>query len=152
MAFISLCLIDWRMTLCLYAMPPIVLLVVKGSNILMKKLGGRHIQAKVESASRLQEYLQGIKEIKAYSLGGQQFARIQQAFDTLRKESIRIEGFLGPVVMVAISLLRMGLPILVFMGSYLLAQRSLVESVFSSLYCRGQSDLRSLHYLDDQLY
>ncbi|MBU5583392.1 ABC transporter ATP-binding protein, partial [Enterococcus sp. S181_ASV_20] len=33
-------------------------------------------------------------------------------------------------VMVAISLLRMGLPILVFMGSYLLAQRSLVESVF----------------------
>jgi len=130
MAFVSLCLIDWRMTLCLYAMLPIVLLIVKGSNILMNKLGGRHIQAKVESASRLQEYLQGIKEIKAYSLGGQQFARIQQAFDNLRKESIRIEGVLGPVVMVAISLLRMGLPILVFMGSYLLAQRSLVESVF----------------------
>ncbi|MGO2892706.1 MAG: ABC transporter ATP-binding protein [Enterococcus devriesei] len=129
-AFISLCLIDWRMTLCLYAMLPLVLLVVKGSNILMNKLGGRHIQAKVDSASRLQEYLQGIKEIKAYSLGGQQFARIQQAFDTLRKESIRIEGVLGPVVMVAISLLRMGLPILVFIGSYLLAQRSLTESVF----------------------
>lgn len=130
LAFVSLCLIDWRMTVCLYAMLPIVLLMVKGSDILMKKLGGRHIQAKVDSASRLQEYLQGIKEIKAYSLGGQQFTRIQTAFDRLRKESIRIEGVLGPVVMVAISLLRMGLPILVFIGSYLLAQRSLTESVF----------------------
>ncbi|MBL1230615.1 ABC transporter ATP-binding protein [Enterococcus sp. BWB1-3] len=129
-AFVSLCLIDWKMTICLYAMLPIALLVIKGSNMLMNKLGAQHIQAKVESASRLQEYLQGIKEIKAYSLGGEQFTRIQKAFNTLRKESIRLEGVLGPVVMVSISLLRMGLPILVFMGSYLLAQKNITESIF----------------------
>lgn len=130
LAFVSLCFINWKMTLCLYATLPIALLIILGSNVLMKKMGTRHIQAKVESAARLQEYLQGIKEIKAYSLGGEQFTKIQQAFATLRKESIRLEGGLGPVVMMASSLLRMGLPILVFVGSYLLAERSITESIF----------------------
>lgn len=129
LAFISLSFIDWRMTLSLYALLPIVLLVIKGSNILMKKMGAKHIKAKVDSASRLQEYLQGIKEIKAYSLGGSKFSRIEEAFSRLRRESIRLEGILGPVVMTSISLLRMGLPVLVFVGGNLLTNGNINESV-----------------------
>lgn len=129
-AFLSLCLINWKMTFSIYAMLPLVVLIVKGTNHVMKKIGGRHIQAKVESASRLQEYLQGIKEIKAYSLGGSKFSQIQQAFDRLRKESIRLEGLLGPLVMTSISLLRMGLFVLVFTGSYLLVGGEISEGIF----------------------
>lgn len=129
LAFISLAMINWKMTLSLYALLPVALLIVKGSNTLMKSLGGAHIKAKVDSASRLQEYLQGIKEIKAYSLGGDKFARIEEAFNRLRKESIRLEGVLGPVVMSAISILRLGLPLLVFVGSQLLMNNSIDEAV-----------------------
>lgn len=129
-AFVSLCLIDIRMTLSLYAMLPLVLIIITVTNMFQRKLGERHIQAKVDSASRLQEYLQGIKEIKAYSLGGEKFGRLEEAFNRLRKESIRIEGLLGPLVMTTISLLRMGLPILVFSGSYLLAGGSLRDTLF----------------------
>lgn len=129
-AFVSLGAIDWRMTLCIYGMLPLVLLAIWGSNVLMEKLGAKHIAAKVDSASRLQEYLHGIKEIKAYSLGGQQFGRLERAFNNLRKESIRIEGFLGPVVLMGISVLRMGLPVMIFAGAYFLGQNSLSVSVF----------------------
>ncbi|WP_207940446.1 ATP-binding cassette, subfamily B, bacterial [Enterococcus sp. DIV2402] len=128
-AFFSLLTINWQLTLSLYALLPIVLLVVRGSNHLMKKMGGRHIKAKVDSASRLQEYLQGIKEIKAYSLGGEKFSRIEEAFNRLRKESIKLEGVIGPVVMTAISILRIGLPILIFVGGNLLVNREIDESI-----------------------
>lgn len=129
-AFVSLAFINWQMTLSLYAMLPLVLLIVRLTNSLQRKLGERHIQAKVDSAARLQEYLQGIKEIKAYSLGGEKFSRIEEAFNRLRRESIRIEAVLGPVVMTTISLLRLGLPILVFTGSYLIVGGGIEETVF----------------------
>ncbi|TPR57413.1 ABC transporter ATP-binding protein [Enterococcus sp. OL5] len=128
LAFISLLVINWQLTLGIYALLPVVLLIVLISNRLMKKLGGRHIDAKVESASRLQEYLQGIKEIKAYSLGGEKFSRIEEAFDRLRIESIRLEGILGPVVMTTISILRVGLPVLIFIGGKLLIDGQIDES------------------------
>ncbi|WP_430611609.1 ABC transporter ATP-binding protein [Enterococcus sp. DIV0876] len=129
MAFVTLLTINWQLTLGLYALVPVVLVIVQLSNRLMKKLGGKHVDAKVESASRLQEYLQGIKEIKAYSLGGEKFSRIETAFDRLRTESIRLEGTLGPVVMTTISVLRLGLPILIFVGGKLLVDGQINASI-----------------------
>lgn len=130
LAFISLGFIDIRMTLSLYAMLPVVLVIIKVTNSFQKKVGQRHVQAKVDSAARLQEYLQGIKDIKAYSMGGEKFVRLDEAFKRLRNESIRIEGLLGPIVMTIISLLRMGLPILVFSGSYMLIGGTLSDATF----------------------
>lgn len=130
MAFVSLVMIDWRMTLCLYVMLPFVFIIIGGTNQYQRRLGQTHVQAKVDSASRLQEYLYGIKEIKSYSLGGDKFARLEEAFNRLKRESIRLEAILGPLVMSTISVLRMGLPILVFVGTYLLTQGSMTDAVF----------------------
>lgn len=130
LAFVTLCMIDFWMTVCLYATLPLSLMIIYSTNAYQKRLGEKHVKAKIDSASRLQEYLQGIKEIKSYSLGGEKFSRLDEAFSRLRKESIRLEGILGPIVMSSISLLRMGLPILVFAGSYMLAQENLSDSVF----------------------
>ncbi|WP_159649299.1 ABC transporter ATP-binding protein [Erysipelothrix aquatica] len=117
---LGLMFLDWRMTVSLYAMLPLTILCVKLSNRLMVKLGGNHVAAKVASTSRLQEYLFGIKDIKAYSLGGTKFSNLDNAFNHLRKESIKLEGILGPVVMTAISVLKMGFSLVVFTGSYFL--------------------------------
>ena len=129
LAFFSLAMVNIWMTLSLYLMLPVVLFVVKFTDVIMKKLGKKHIQAKVDSAARLQEYLYGIKEIKAHSLGGEKFSRIEAAFNCLRRESIRLEGLIGPMVMTTISLLRTGLPILIFVGGNLLVNGRIDESI-----------------------
>jgi ATP-binding cassette subfamily B protein IrtB len=129
-AFFSLGFLNWPLTLSIYATLPLVVLIVHGTNVFQRILGQRHIRAKVDSASRLQEYLQGIKEIKAYSLGGTKFSRLEEAFNRLRRESIRIEGFLGPIMLSALSLLRASTPILVFFGAYLLGQGKVTDLIF----------------------
>lgn len=130
LAFISLIFIDLKMSLAMFAAMPVSLLVVWMSIGLQQRLGKKHVKAKVDSASRLQEYLLGMKEIKAHNLSGERFERLREAFARLMRESIRLEGILGSVMMVAIALLRSGLTVMVFAGTYLLVGGELTLPVF----------------------
>lgn len=44
-----------------------------------EKLSGRQIQAKINAGNRLEEYLQGIRVMKAYNLLGDRFVRLRDA-------------------------------------------------------------------------
>ncbi len=130
LAFIGLAFINWKMALSMFAALPISLLTIKFATLLLQRLGKSHVKARVDSASRLQEYLLGMKEIKAHGLSGNRFARLDEAFKRLMHESIRIEGILGPVMMVAIALMSAGLPIMTMVGAYLMAAQELTLPVF----------------------
>ena len=121
LAFVSLLFIDWRMALAMFVSMPVSLLIIWLSAGLQARLGKNHVKAKVDSASRLQEYLIGMREIKSHNLSGRRFERLREAFSRLMRESIRLEGILGSVVIVAIAILRSGLTIMVFTATYLLA-------------------------------
>ncbi|WP_411734837.1 ABC transporter substrate-binding protein [Paenibacillus sp. M2] len=62
------------------------------------RLSENHVRAKNEAASRLQEYLSGIREIKAHNMGGQRFERLRRSFDKLKSASIGLEGIMGPTI------------------------------------------------------
>ncbi len=130
LAFMSLLFFNWKMALAMFVAMPVSLIVVWLSTGLQLRLGKSHVKAKVDSASRLQEYLLGMREIKAYNMGGERFGRLQEAFQRLMRESIRIEGIMGPVMMVAIAILRSGLTVMISVGSYLLLDGELTLPVF----------------------
>lgn len=124
-AIVGLSFADWRMALALFAAFPIAILLVLMTSGLQRRLGARHMRAKIDAANRLQEYLNGIRVIKAYNLTGERFVRLEQSFREFMRQSIRIEGLLGPIVLAAIAFIRAGLTLMVMVGVYLLIAGSI---------------------------
>ena len=129
-AFICLLFVQWQLALAMFIALPVSALIIYLSNNFQTRLGKSHIKAKVDAASRLQEYLLGMREIKAHNLSGARFERLREAFHRLMRESIKIEGALGPVMMVAIGLIRAGLTLMIFVGAYLLVGGELTLPIF----------------------
>ena len=130
LAFASLFWIDWRMAVCMFAALPLAMLVLWASTSVQKKLSGKQIQAKINAGNRLEEYLQGIRVMKAYNLLGDRFVRLRDAFAGLRRACIRQEALLGPFVLLSIALVRAGLTMMVLCGTYLLLGGELSLLVF----------------------
>jgi ATP-binding cassette subfamily B protein len=129
-AFVCLLFVNWQMALAMFIALPVSVLIIYLTNSFQVRLSHSHIKAKVDAASRLQEYLLGMREIKAHNLSGTRFERLRLSFHRLMKESIKIEGLMGPIMMSAIGLMRAGLTLLVFTGAYLMAGGALTLPVF----------------------
>ncbi len=124
-AFAALLFVNWQLAVAMFAPLPLAVLLILLSAGLQDKLGKAHIQAKVDSAGRLQEYLYGMREIKSHNLSGSRFVRLDEAFARLRRESLRIEGVIGSLVMPSILLIRSGLSIMLFAAAWLLTAQTL---------------------------
>lgn len=130
LALCSLVFVDWRMALAMFAAVPFGALLLWATDTIQARLSERHVQSKNEAASRLQEYLSGIREIKAHNMGGKRFERLRLSFDRLKSASIRLEGVMGPMIMGAMLLTRSGMTLMIGVGSYLLVGGSLSLPVF----------------------
>ncbi|WP_010275309.1 ABC transporter ATP-binding protein [Paenibacillus senegalensis] len=126
----ALLFVDWRMALAMFIAIPFGGLLLWATDTIQVRLSERHVRAKNEAASRLQEYLAGIREIKAHNIGGQRFERLRQSFDQLKSASIRLEGVMGPMIMGAMLLARSGMTLMIGLGSYLLVGGTLSLPVF----------------------
>ncbi|ADV43828.1 ABC transporter ATP-binding protein [Bacteroides helcogenes] len=120
LAFLSLLFIDWRMSIAMFVALPMAVLILWCSTYVQTRLSGKQIAAKINAGNRLEEYLQGIRVMKAYNLLGPRFVRLRNAFADLRRACIRQETLLGPFVLLSITLVRAGLTLMVLCGTYLL--------------------------------
>ncbi|WP_136605479.1 ABC transporter ATP-binding protein [Paenibacillus dokdonensis] len=120
LALIGLSFLDWRLTLSLFAALPVAILLVFLTTGIQRKFGSQHMRAKIQASNRLQEYLNGIQVIKAYNLTGERFIRLERSFRELMRQSIRLEGVLGPIMLSAIAFIRTGLTLMVIAGVHLL--------------------------------
>ena len=75
----------------------LALLVLWASTKAQRKLSGRQIHAKINAGNRLEEYLQGIRVMKAYNLLGDRFVRLRDAFGRTRRACIRQEALFRAV-------------------------------------------------------
>lgn len=130
LAFLSLLWIDWRMAVAMFVALPVALLVLWGSTFVQNRLSGQQIEAKIQAGNRLEEYLQGIRVMKAYGLVGDRFVRLRDAFAALRRACIRQEALIGPFVLLSITLVRAGLTLMVLCGTYLLLDGKLSLPIF----------------------
>ena len=120
LAFLGLVWIDWRMATAMFVSLPLAAAVLWASTYVQKRLSMRQIDAKINAGNRLEEYLQGIRVMKAYNLVGESFTHLRDAFAELRRASIRQEALLGPFVLLSITLIRAGLTLMILCGTYLL--------------------------------
>ncbi|MEK4274593.1 ABC transporter ATP-binding protein [Paenibacillus sp. FSL R7-0026] len=130
LAFGGLLLVDWRIAVAMFIAVPLGVALLWLTDSIQARLSENHVRAKNEAASRLQEYLSGIREIKAHNMGGKRFERLRRSFDELKSDSIRLEGIMGPMIMGAMLLARSGMTWMILVGSYLLAGGELSLPVF----------------------
>ncbi|MDR2630543.1 MAG: ABC transporter ATP-binding protein/permease [Spirochaetaceae bacterium] len=120
-----LALYDWRMALALFAALPVALGLIFGSRKLQALLGERHVQAKLAVSGQVQEYLEGIKVVKAFGLSGEKSLALERSLRTMMKEALKFEGFTGIFIVLASMVLQIGMGLVVLTGLSLLSGGSL---------------------------
>ena len=144
LAFRGLLWIDWRMAVAMFIALPLAVGILLGSTYLQYKLSGKQIAAKINAGNRLEEYLQGIRVMKAYNLLGDKFVRLKNAFAELRRACIRQEALLGPFILLSVTLIRAGLTLMILCGTYLLIGGDLSLLTFVMFLVVGSRDFDPL--------
>jgi ATP-binding cassette subfamily B protein len=111
---------DWRMALAVFVSVPVALGVILLSKRLQNRLSEKHVTAKLKASDQVQEYLEGIKVIKACGLDGSKFSALDRALHAMMKIAIRMEFGAGVFVTSAQMILQAGVGLTVFVGTYLL--------------------------------
>lgn len=111
---------DWRMALSIFITVPVAFLIILSSRAIQKRLGQRHANAKLEASGQVQEYIEGIKVIKACNMDGEHFDALENALRTMRDLAIRFEFGTGIFVTGAQVVLQAGIGLTVLVGTSLL--------------------------------
>ncbi|RDU61292.1 ABC transporter ATP-binding protein [Helicobacter sp. MIT 14-3879] len=129
--FVGLCFYHWQMALSFFACVPVAIAILVGIRKFAAHLSARHHHAVLQASNVINEYIDGMNTIKAYNMGGSKFARVERAFDSLRKESIRIEVSLMPFALSVLSCMGAGIGIMVMVGrEFLLSgEMSVIEYI-----------------------
>lgn len=116
---------DWRMTLALLFVLPISMGVIYLSSKLQRKFGERHVRAKLNVSKQIQEYLDGIKVVKAFGLSGERSAALKAALKQMMREAITFEAIAGSFVTLSSIVLQVGIGVVILIGVNLLTAGSL---------------------------
>ena len=111
---------DWRMALAIFISVPVAFLIIFASRRIQERLGKKHAQAKLEASEQVQEYIEGIKVVKACNLDSQQFQALEKALRTMKNLAIKFEFGSGVFVTGAQMLVQSGIGLTVFAGTSLL--------------------------------
>jgi ATP-binding cassette subfamily B protein len=122
---VMLAFYDWRMTLALLFVLPISIGVIYLSRKIQKKFGERHVRAKLNVSKQIQEYLDGIKVVKAFGLSGEKSAALKAALKQMMKEAITFEAIAGSFVTLSSIVLQVGIGVVILIGVNLLTAGSL---------------------------
>jgi ATP-binding cassette subfamily B protein len=117
---VILCFFDWRMALALFAALPVSFGIVFITKKIQERHGRRTVEAKLEVSNQVQEYLEGIKVVKAFGLVGERWDALKNAMKTLMRRAIMFEGITGVFISLANIILQSGMGLVVFIGVNLL--------------------------------
>jgi ATP-binding cassette subfamily B protein len=117
---VLLALYDWRMALALFAALPLALGLILGSRKLQAFFGERHVLAKLAVSDQVQEYLEGIKVVKAFGLSGEKSRALERSLRNMMKEAIKFEGITSAFIILAMMILQVGIGLVVLAGVSLL--------------------------------
>ena len=112
---------DWRMALAIFISVPAAFLIIVLSRGISQKLGKQHADAKLSASEQVQEYLEGLKVIKACNLDGEKFSTLENALALMRSLAIKFELITGVFVTSAQVILQAGVGLTIFVGVTLLS-------------------------------
>ncbi len=119
---VMLAFYDWRMALAVFISVPVALFIIVASRKIQQFLGKRHAKAKLEASGQVQEYIEGIKVIKACNLDGEKADKLNLALLKMKKLAIQTELGSGIFVSSAQIVLQAGIGLTIFVGTTLLSR------------------------------
>ena len=128
---------DWRLALCLLIAIPLVYPFLWLANYFLSRLGKKQIAARNAVGAKFLEYVQGIRHLKSYGLTGQKHQVLENAFNDLRKKSIRMEAIPGPFVVTAGIVFEIGFILMLALGLYYLSHHSISIPVLITFLIMG---------------
>lgn len=120
LSFVCMLVFDWRMAAAIFSILPICAILMLQIAKLKEKHSRQVMEAKERAATQLNEYLHGMKDLKAYHRAGDGFDALKNAFADLRKESLRDEAVAGSLSTLCASLVKFVVPVTAAVGLYLL--------------------------------
>lgn len=124
-ACIMLAVYDWRMALAIFCVLPFATFIVFVGKKLEEGLSQQHIKAKLAVSDQVQEYLEGIKVIKAFGLSEQKFRHLDSSLKNMMKAAIKFEFLAGMFVTGSTILLQTGIGIVILVGVTLVSNGTL---------------------------
>jgi ATP-binding cassette subfamily B protein len=113
-------LYDWRMSLALFAPLPFAFGLIAVTKGLQTRFSERLVAAKLNVSEQVQEYLEGIKIVKAFGMGGEKSAALESALFDMMRTALKSEGAVGIFVTLASMFLQVGLGLVTLVGVTLL--------------------------------
>lgn len=121
---------DWRMACAIFCTLPIALLIAIVGKLIERHWAEKHVQAKLAVSDQVQEYLDGIKIVKAFGLSGEKFKTLDKTLKNMMWAAIKFEGIGGIFVTLSVMVLQLGLGIVVLVGVKLMIAGSLLPIDF----------------------
>ncbi len=111
---------DWRMALAMFITVPLAFFIILFSRRIYGKLHQKHMDAKLAASGQVQEYIEGIKVIRACNLDGEKFSALENALRTMMRLAVAMELGTGIFVTGAQVVLQAGIGLTVLLGTTLL--------------------------------
>ena len=116
---------DWRLSLSIFFSVPLSLGMIYLAKKLNDYLGARFVTRKLKASNEVQEYIDGMKVIKACNLDGEKAINLKNALKDLKDMSIKYEFSTGVIVSGSQVLLQVGIGVTVLVGVNLLIAGSI---------------------------
>lgn len=116
---------DWRMGIAMFGMLPVCAALMFGISRIKEKHSRQVMEAKTHAATQINEYLHGMKELKAYHRTGSGFKALEAAMGSLRDAALKDEAVAGSLSTLCASLVKFMVPVTTAAGLYLLMGGSL---------------------------
>ena len=117
---IGLFAMDWRMALALFCVAPVALLLIVGSKKIQDKMGTRRMEARLAAADGIQEFLDNIADLKTCNQTEKYLTELETKLQNVVNASVKVELTSGTLLTSAQMLLRLGLPLVILVGTTLL--------------------------------
>ena len=126
-----------KLALAFYITIPVSVIIIVISMKVFGHLSTQLRAAKDDTAEGLNEYLSGMKILRSYNQVGEGFLKLQTAYRYLMEVGIKGETVGGALLGLALTFARAGLPLMCFVGSYLLLGGEIGLTSFLSIIIIG---------------
>jgi ATP-binding cassette subfamily B protein len=122
---VLLAIYDWRMALAIFITVPLAFGIIMLSRRIYGSASKKHAAAKLAASERVQEYIEGIKVIRACNMDGERFGVLEKALREMMRLAMAMEVGTGVFVMGAQAVLQGGIGLTALIGATLLTGGSL---------------------------
>lgn len=111
---------NWRIAIALFWVFPVSLILIFGSQKMQHIAGKKHLNAKMDCVESIQECLENVREIKAFSYKTEYLHELSQKLDKAERAQMKYEMIMDAFLGVGQAFLRVGLATVVLTGGKLL--------------------------------